>query len=189
MGKDAIEKSVLLACFFRNFFFNHKVELYSRLKMPGRSRSIADDEENDNNNAGVVRVHAYKRRCPSKSRSKSPRGKKVEKSIAQKSGIEEMRQEVKEPVPQKVCLKEVRKEIKEPLPQKVCLKEMRQEIKEPLPQKVCFKEVQKVREGRKKAAMAYRRLHVDSSSVKASGQFFMGTPPAGFNHSRGCVIE
>merc|ERR1719431_1523913 len=101
-----------------------------------------------------------------------PSRKKVEKSIAQKSGIEERRQEVKEPVPQKVCLKEVRKE-----------------IKEPLPQKVCFKEVQKVREGRKKAAMAYRRLHVDSSSVKASGQFFMGTPPTGFKYSRGCVIE
>merc|ERR1719431_1664796 len=118
-----------------------------------------------------------------------PSRKKVEKSIAQKSGIKEVRQEVKEPVPQKVCLKEVRKEIKEPLPQKVCLKEARQEIKEPLPQKVCFKEVQKVREGRKKAAMAYRRLLVDSSSVKASGQFFMGTPPTGFKHSRGCVIE
>merc|ERR1712212_1233332 len=73
----AIEKSLPLAqCLFLTSFLNHKVELYSRLKMPGRSRSIADDEENDNNDAGVVRVHAYKRRCPSKSRLKSPRGKK-----------------------------------------------------------------------------------------------------------------
>merc|ERR1711970_1572717 len=76
MGNREIS-SVSLS-FFNKFFFNHKVELYSRLKMPGRSRPIADEEENDNNNARgkVVRVHSYKRRRPSKSRSKSPGGKK-----------------------------------------------------------------------------------------------------------------
>merc|ERR1711931_323680 len=223
MGNREIS-SVSLS-FFNKFFFNHKVELYSRSKMPGRSRPIADEEENDNNNARgkVVRVHSYKRRCPSKSRSKSPGGKKVEKSIAQKIGIKEMRQEVQKPVPQKVWLEEARQKIKEPVPQKVSFQEgrqkikeplpqkvrsqkerqeveeplpqkirfqkKRQEVEEPLPQKVCLKEVlkedheqfqkeirvkevRKVRKGRKIAAMAVRRLHIDSSSLTVWGHFY-----------------
>merc|ERR1711931_608045 len=98
-----IEKSVLLACFFKNFFFNHKVELYSRLKMPGRSQSIVDDEENNNNNAGVVRVHAYKRRCPSKSRSRSPCGKKSRSRSRKRSASKKCGKKSRKPVPQKVC--------------------------------------------------------------------------------------
>merc|ERR1719431_644355 len=108
--------------------------------------------------------------------------------VPQKVCLKEVRQEIKEPVPQKVCLEEVRQEIKEPLSQKVCFQEVRQEINEPVPQKVCLeevlkpfqkeirvKEVRKVREGRKKAAMAYRRFRVDCSSVTVSGHFYGDT--------------
>merc|ERR1712212_324743 len=104
-----------------------------------------------------------------------PWRKKVEKSIAQKIGIKERRQEVQKPLPQKVCLKEARQKIKEPLPQKVCFKEVLKEDQEPFQKEIRVKEVRKVRKGRKIAAMAVRRLHIDSSSLTVWGHFYGDT--------------
>merc|ERR550519_2954640 len=99
----------------------------------------------------------------------------VQKPLPQNVWLEEARQKIKEPPPQKVSFQEGRQKIKEPLPQKVSFQEGRQEVEEPLQKEICLKEVRKVRKGRKIAAMAVRRLHIDSSSLTVWGHFYGDT--------------
>merc|ERR1712168_1005686 len=142
--KDALKKSLPLAYLFFNYFFLiTKNSLYSRVKMPGRSRSIVDDEENNNNNAGLVRVHAYKRRCPSKLRSRSPCGKKSrsrsrKRSASKKCGKESRSRSLKRSASKK-CGKKSRSRSRKRSASKKCAKKLRSRSRKRSASKKCGK--------------------------------------------------
>merc|ERR1712212_773678 len=117
----AVEKSLPLACLFLTSFF-------LITKMPGRSRSIADDAENDNAyvdacvayvdacnacNAYADALDAYNR---SRKRSASKKcGKKSRSRSRKRSASKKVRQEIKKPFQEEIRVKEVRKEDQKPL--------------------------------------------------------------------------
>merc|ERR1712212_1373224 len=121
----AVEKSLPLACLFLTSFF-------LITNMPGRSRSIADDAENDNAyvdacvayvdacnacNAYADALDAYSRsrkrsaskKCGKKSRSRSRKrsaskkcGKKLRSRSRKRSASKKVRQEIKKPFQEEI---------------------------------------------------------------------------------------
>merc|ERR1712212_760285 len=128
----AVEKSLPLACLFLTSFF-------LITKMPGRSRSIADDAENDNAyvdacDAYADALDAYNRsrkRSASKKCGKKSRSRSRKRSASKKCG-KKLRSRSRKRSASKKCGKKSRSRSRK----RSASKKVRQEIKKPFQEEI-----------------------------------------------------